>query len=37
MLLNCDLGESFGNWRMGLDDEVMPHLDQANVEEDDQA
>ena len=31
MLLNCDLGESFGNWRMGLDDEVMPHLDQANV------
>lgn len=31
MLLNCDLGESFGNWRMGLDEEVMPFLDQANV------
>jgi len=31
ILLNCDLGESFGNWRMGLDEEVMPFLDQANV------
>ncbi|WP_439100979.1 5-oxoprolinase subunit PxpA [Congregibacter sp.] len=31
MLLNCDLGESYGNWRMGLDEEVMPFLDQANV------
>jgi UPF0271 protein len=31
MLLNCDLGESYGNWRMGLDEDVMPHLDQANV------
>ncbi|WP_439106373.1 5-oxoprolinase subunit PxpA [Congregibacter sp.] len=31
MLLNCDLGESFGNWRMGLDEDVMPFLDQANV------
>lgn len=31
MLLNCDLGESFGNWHMGLDEEVMPFLDQANV------
>jgi UPF0271 protein len=31
MLLNCDLGESFGNWRMGLDEEVMPFLDQANI------
>ncbi|WOJ96165.1 5-oxoprolinase subunit PxpA [Congregibacter brevis] len=31
MLLNCDLGESFGSWRMGLDEEVMPFLDQANV------
>jgi lactam utilization protein B len=19
MLLNCDLGESYGNWRMGMD------------------
>lgn len=31
MLLNCDLGESYGNWRMGVDEEVMPFLDQANV------
>ena len=31
MLLNCDLGESYGSWRMGLDEEVMPYLDQANV------
>ncbi|MFK8041225.1 5-oxoprolinase subunit PxpA [Congregibacter sp.] len=31
MLLNCDLGESFGSWRMGLDEDVMPFLDQANV------
>lgn len=31
MLLNCDLGESFGNWRMGMDAEVMPLIDQANV------
>lgn len=29
--LNCDLGESFGAWRMGLDTAVMPHIDQANV------
>ena len=31
MLLNCDLGESYGNWRMGVDSEVMPHIDQANI------
>jgi UPF0271 protein len=31
VLLNCDLGESYGNWRMGVDSEVMPHIDQANV------
>jgi UPF0271 protein len=31
MKLNCDLGESFGNWNMGLDTEVMPHIDQANI------
>lgn len=29
--LNCDLGESFGVWRMGLDAEVMPLIDQANI------
>lgn len=31
MKLNCDLGESFGNWTMGLDEQVMPHIDQANI------
>lgn len=31
MLLNCDLGESYGNWTMGLDAQVMPHIDQANI------
>ena len=31
MLLNCDLGESFGSWTMGLDAQVMPHIDQANI------
>ncbi|MDU0113223.1 5-oxoprolinase subunit PxpA [Psychrosphaera aquimarina] len=29
--LNCDLGESFGSWKMGLDDAVMPHIDMANI------
>lgn len=31
MKLNCDLGESFGSWTMGLDGQVMPHIDQANI------
>jgi len=31
MKLNCDLGESFGTWSIGLDSEVMPHIDQANI------
>ena len=31
MLLNCDLGESFGSWSMGMDSQVMPHIDQANI------
>jgi UPF0271 protein len=31
MKLNCDLGESYGAWTMGLDAEVMPHIDLANV------
>jgi len=31
MKLNCDLGESFGSWSMGLDDEIMPFIDQANI------
>ncbi len=31
MRLNCDLGESFGAWSMGMDEAVMPHIDQANI------
>ena len=31
MKLNCDLGESYGAWKMGLDEQVMPYIDQANV------
>lgn len=29
--LNCDLGESFAVYQMGLDAEVMPLIDQANI------
>ncbi|WP_027330410.1 5-oxoprolinase subunit PxpA [Marinimicrobium agarilyticum] len=31
LLLNCDMGESFGPWRMGRDEEVMPLVDMANI------
>lgn len=31
MLLNCDLGESYGNWTMGPDASVMPHINQASI------
>lgn len=31
MKLNCDLGESYGAWQMGLDEQVMPYIDQANI------
>lgn len=31
MRLNCDIGESFGAWTMGLDEQVMPYIDQANI------
>jgi UPF0271 protein len=31
MLLNCDLGESFGAWKMGLDHKVMEEIDCANI------
>lgn len=30
-LLNCDMGESFGNWSLGMDAEVMPYVDCANI------
>lgn len=29
--LNCDMGESFGAWRMGADAEVMPWVSSINV------
>lgn len=29
--INCDLGESFGNWSLGRDEEVMPLITTANV------
>jgi len=29
--LNCDMGESFGNWKIGLDEEIMPYVDMANL------
>ena len=29
--LNCDLGESFGNYTLGLDLEVMPMISSANI------
>lgn len=31
LLLNCDLGESYGSWTMGMDSAVMPFIDQANI------
>ncbi len=30
-LLNCDMGESFGHYSLGLDSEVMPYVDCANI------
>lgn len=29
--LNCDLGESFGNYKIGLDDEVIKYISSANI------
>ncbi|WP_218309620.1 5-oxoprolinase subunit PxpA [Alteromonas antoniana] len=31
MMLNCDLGESFGAWTMPVDEEIMVYIDQANI------
>jgi len=31
MLLNCDLGESYGYWQITADPLVMPHIDMANI------
>src|SRR2546421_10033706 len=29
--LNCDMGESYGAWKMGDDAGVMPHISSANI------
>lgn len=29
--LNCDMGESFGIYKMGMDEEIMPYIDMANL------
>src|SRR3954447_10956283 len=29
--LNCDMGESFGAWKMGADAEMMPLITSANI------
>ena len=29
--LNADLGESFGNYRLGMDEKIMPLIDMANI------
>jgi UPF0271 protein len=31
MLLNCDLGESYGSWTLGQDAKAMAQIDQANI------
>ncbi|MCE6982200.1 LamB/YcsF family protein, partial [Pseudomonas frederiksbergensis] len=31
LLLNCDMGESFGSWTMGLDAQVMSYVDCAKI------
>lgn len=29
--LNCDMGESFGVWKMGVDEHIMPYINMANL------
>ncbi len=29
--INCDMGESFGVYRLGCDEEMMPHITSANI------
>src|SRR3546814_9224584 len=29
--LNCDMGESFGAWKMGQDEEILPYVSSANI------
>lgn len=30
-MLNCDMGESYGSWSIGMDESVMPLVDMANI------
>lgn len=30
-MINVDLGEAYGNWRCGPDDELIPLIDHANI------
>ena len=29
--LNCDMGESFGTYKLGSDEELMPYISSANI------
>jgi UPF0271 protein len=29
--INCDMGESYGAWNLGHDEDVMPHITSANI------
>jgi 5-oxoprolinase (ATP-hydrolysing) subunit A len=29
--INCDMGESYGRWKLGWDEEIMPYLTSANI------
>lgn len=31
LLINCDMGESFGSWELGQDQIIMPFIDMANI------
>lgn len=31
IMLNCDMGESFGCWKIGNDAAIMPYIDMANI------
>ncbi|WP_372881461.1 5-oxoprolinase subunit PxpA [Psychromonas sp.] len=31
MKLNCDMGEGYGSWEIGMDQDVMPWVNQANI------
>lgn len=29
--LNCDMGESFGAYKLGMDEEIIGHITSANI------